>query len=360
MISAGLGVPLLGAALLLFVENDEAVALSIRDAFGPVLIVLLASPVLFVICWGAFLRSSSPRALRVFEVAAAIAALAGVWVGAAVASFMFHPGEWLEAHNVRSLLLSPRVALDVLLRTGAAACLGSLAVMLPARRRSSRTPPEHVDWLGTSALVAALGTTALASAVWVPVALGAWADPWWGVPVASGIHGGRAARMATVAIMAGVCVSLALALHARARWRHLSAATALALLAMVAISDASWQEARRSSVRPWAIPGLLYANGTRLELVRTERRSPLLDTTLRHSRDWIGGQMFARQCRACHEPARLLRQAAQDRGFPGTRTLLEQLRDADQYGSQYRSVMPPLVGCDAEVDALARWLCGQP
>jgi hypothetical protein len=360
MVSCGLALPALGTALLLLLVNDGAVVESTRQAFGPLVVLLLACPVLLVATWGGCLRCSRSRSLRVFEITAAATSFVGVSLGAAVVAFMFHPGEWLETRSLRELVVSPVVVLDLILRTGTAACLGGLALMMMACNRRSRTPPEYVEQLGSLCLVTALATTAFASAAWGAIAMGAFHDPWLGVAGTSGIHGGRAARMATVAITSGVCLSLALALHARARWTHLSAVGGATLLAIGIVSTGSWQEARRSSIRPWAIPGLLYANGTRIEQVRTERRTPLLDTTLRHSRDWLGAQMFARQCRSCHEHAGAFRQSLQDRAFPDTRALLEQLRDADQYGSAYRGVMPPLVGCDSEVDALAWWLCGQP
>jgi hypothetical protein len=40
--------------------------------------------------------------------------------------------------------------------------------------------------------------------------------------------------------------------------------------------------------------------------------------------------------------------------------MLQQLGEADQYGSPYRGIMPPLVGSERELDALARWICGRP
>ena len=360
VVSSGLGVPALASALLRFVSIHDAVAASVRQAVGPILGVLLACPVVFVVAWAASIFASRTRAARALELAAALASLLGVIGGACVASFFLHPGPWVEIRSLSALLLTPWVFVQALLHIGWAMCLGGLALLIASPARSSRGAGESVDRLGGWTSNCALGCTAIAVLAVAWIAQGRIYDPWLGVVGATGVHAGRAVRMVTVAIGASVALNLALGLHARARWKYLSAADVVMLLAVAVIAASAWLQARSTAVRPWAIPGRVYANGTSLETVRTRRRSPVLDTTLRHSSEWIGTEMFGRQCRTCHEASGAFRAALQDRGFPETRALLERLRDADQYAAQYRDVMPPLVGSDPEVDALARWLCGQP
>jgi hypothetical protein len=360
VLSTGLGVPVLGAWWFAFTTQNEPQAMWLNSAFGAIILVLVATPVLFVVCGAGWLFDPSMRTSRVLEMIAVGLAVAGIGLGGAIAAWIFHPGAWLEARSLRTILLSPATLLGSLARVSMAASMGGLAVMATAVRARTSNSREQLDSLGSYVLIAGLCAAGTTIGVWLWIGLGTATDPLLAVPSMSGVHGGRASRMATVAVMAILLWVTILAMHARARFATLTPAGLAALISICVLSIAAWEDARRSTLLPWSVPGLLYANGTSIEQVRTARRSPYFNVDLQHSREWTGSRMFELQCRSCHDASDPFRRSLRDRGFPHTRALLERLRDADQWGSDYRNVMPPLVGSDAEVDSLSRWLCGQP
>jgi hypothetical protein len=355
LVSAGLMLPLLAWVLLAFTSRQEPETALLHEAFGSVLLLLLACPFVFVGAWAASLRARTERTISGLEVVACAAGLLGVALAGALQGFLLHPGEWLEHRTLEAVVFSPIVVVTSAWRVAIAVLLGLLVVRALSTGQQSGAAQAHADRLVGWALAAVLCVGVAQLTAWVWVARGGATDALLGVPRAWGVHGARAGRLLTLAALGWAATLGVLAVHA-ASARARSGAWVLAALAMVSACAA--EHGVRSWNLPWSAPGLLYANGVLVEQVRTARRSPQFE--LGHSQEWLGPAMFVLRCGGCHHAAGPQRGQLKRQGFAATRTMLQQLGEADQYGSPYRGIMPPLVGSERELDALARWICGRP
>jgi cytochrome c553 len=162
-------------------------------------------------------------------------------------------------------------------------------------------------------------------------------------------------RLAVVAACAWASTGWLTALAARQRLhlRPYGAVAALGVMACVT-ANASWL----AHLGPWALRGQVYANGLHVSDVTAHRRSPFLvagqTETAGHE---VAVHMARSQCAPCHgsAPGDLTARLSK-RNQAEARELLETLREADRFGNPFLQRMPPLLGSDEEVDALAAWL----
>jgi hypothetical protein len=251
-----------------------------------------------------------------------------------------HPDGWRAASPMAIAVLVPSV--------GAAITLGSLLPVAPNSNRMHRL----ALWLTapTAWLAAAWMSTAC---IWLPEYVTP-AQPFSAVQSGTDAHSWPV-RLAVVAACAWASTGWLSVLAARQR-RHMRRCGAVVALAVMAgvTANASWI----AHLGPWALRGQIYANGVHVSDVVAHRRSPFLAAgqaeTARHD---LAVRMVQSQCAPCHgsAPGDLTARFSK-RNLGEARELLETLREADRFGNPFLQRMPPLLGSDEEVDALAGWI----
>lgn len=343
-----LALPVVAAAALALVSSSRETVRMVREALGPADFALAASPAAWFVAWAIHVGARSASIGRAAGHAAAAVAALGVFLGAAVAALLWNPARWIESRALRDVMLSGWVIPILVARVATALTMGGASAwawMAPG-----------LDGAGSRRIVVGTVASAIVSAAamattWGGAVSRAASDAWLEVPTRLGVHAEQAGRLTFVAALLAALAALLLLAARRHPVERLAPAGALALCCAALFC---LERARHAAVLPWSVPGVVFANGTQMERVRLARRSARLETASGVSDDAIGAAMFSVQCRACHAPIEL-RAKLGDRGFPATRAFLEGLREADQVGSAWRGVMPPLVGSDREVESLSRW-----
>ncbi len=343
-----LALPSVAAAALALASSSRDTVRLLREALGPASFALAASPAAWLVAWAIHVGARSAAVARAAGYAAAAVAALGVFLGATVAALLWNPARWIESHAIRDAMLSGWVIPVLVARVAAALTMGGAAVWAwMATGRESAGPRRVVIGAVASAIVTAAAMVTL----WGGVASRAARDAWLEVPTGLGVHAEQAGRLTFVAALLATLTALLMLAARRRPVERLAPAGALALCCAALFC---FERARHAAVLPWSVPGIVFANGTQAERVRLARRSARLELASGVPDNAVGGAMFSAQCRSCHTPVEL-RAKLGDRGFPATRAFLEGLREADQVGSAWRGVMPPLVGSDPEVESLARW-----
>lgn len=125
--------------------------------------------------------------------------------------------------------------------------------------------------------------------------------------------------------------------------------------------------------KPYVIYKYMYSNGLLKKNIPTineqgfikfSKQVPveiktLSDTELAKS-EKAGEIIFKQQCMACHtlDGYRSMRKLIGERDTRSIRGFLQMMRSTDPETNQYLNIMPPAVGKDAEMDALAKYLSG--
>jgi hypothetical protein len=338
--------------------EPQAAALTLR-VYWPVVAVMAVSTVACAASLAVAatrIRAGIPGGGMAGSRLAAGSALVAVGAGAVLTAAPACADRWLAAGSLAEALRSGAWIAPFALRASHALLLGALLAAAcscrhgPERAARATRAVAPVAVAASSAAVLATGWSA-----WTAASPSADA-PVLGLAWGASFVAGSVARLGSVAVCA--CLSAALALPLVLGWLECRARRgpllALALLAAASLATADLASAR--ALGPWSLPGHLYANGISAERARTFRRSSFVRPGPRPEE--LGRRMAEAQCAPCHATAgpRGLRSAARALGGARTRELLERLREADQPGHPDRDRMPPLLGADAEVAALAGWL----
>ncbi len=257
---------------------------------------------------------------------------------ALISSFQVAPGAWLEGRTLQ-LAIQPPAFLPILsthlvsfVSLGAALALQAV--------------PSHVAFRLAASLSAALGCVLVVSLPWwlPPHVVPAWSRDF----LELGVCAPGASAWAVVTLVAWASFAVAAHIRPQGVERHVP----LALVVLVAIASQGIWAAHRE---PWAVRGWIYENGTMVEQVRTARRSPVLASS---NEDRAGELLFLRQCATCHARTGPLANWRSGLGQDAVevRRWMEALRDADRPGHPYEQTMPPLLGSDAETEALATFV----
>lgn len=257
-----------------------------------------------------------------------------------IVSFRLDPGCWLDRRTVQLALQPPPLPWIALVFLAGIVSLGA-ALALHANTH------EHRLARSLAVISSAVGCATIVSAPWwlsenvMPQSAHTWVEQGASGPAWS-------ARWTIVALFGWSAFGLAAHLTSRA-----SRARIVLLLAALAVmsSQALWESYRG----PWNVRGWRYKNGVEITSARVDRRSPTLPAV---QPSQLGARVFGLQCATCHAQAGPLatwrRRLGCDR--EKIRQRLEALREADRVGHPDRERMPPLVGSDGEVDALAAWV----
>jgi cytochrome bd-type quinol oxidase subunit 1 len=140
--------------------------------------------------------------------------------------------------------------------------------------------------------------------------------------------------------------------------RSFSFASAIAFL-VCGLGVTSVSEWSREMLRkPYVIYNYMYSNGIRKADLETINKDSFAAFSKWEDPDDIGTSMFRQQCMICHttDGYRSMKKLLGERDLEGIKTFLLMMRETDPEKNSYLNIMPPLVGTDKEVEALADYL----
>lgn len=191
-------------------------------------------------------------------------------------------------------------------------------------------------------------------------------------------------RAALVTVMTSATIVALVYLFAYSNPRQFTFGHACSILALALAATASTEQAREMLRKPWVVGEHMYSNGIRVSEVEKYNQegylvnSPWLkkderiaaghagtqiiptantEASGRVARLGVGELMFRGQCMNCHtvDGYRSMRGMMNGRDLKAIQNTLSILHKNED-NSPYRAYMPPLVGTQAEVDALAEYL----
>lgn len=140
--------------------------------------------------------------------------------------------------------------------------------------------------------------------------------------------------------------------------RGFSFGSAVAFL-VCGLGVTSMSEWSREMLRkPYVIYNYMYSNGIRKVDLETINKDSFAAFSKWEDPDNIGISMFRQQCMICHtaDGYRSMKKLLGERDLEGIKTFLLMMRETDPEKNSYLNIMPPLVGTDTEVEALADYL----
>jgi cytochrome bd-type quinol oxidase subunit 1 len=140
--------------------------------------------------------------------------------------------------------------------------------------------------------------------------------------------------------------------------RGFSFGSAVAFL-VCGLGVTSMSEWSREMLRkPYVIYNYMYSNGIRKADLETINKDSFAAFSKWEDPDHIGTSMFRQQCMICHttDGYRSMKKLLGERDLEGIKTFLLMMRETDPEKNSYLNIMPPLVGTDKEVEALAEYL----
>ena len=168
-------------------------------------------------------------------------------------------------------------------------------------------------------------------------------------------------RVSMLTILTTITIAGAVYFFAYKYPRDLSTGHAAALLGLAAIATSSTEFARETIRKPYVIQNHMYSNGVRLSQVDTYNTNGFLTHSV-----WKpefeepvrkGEAMFRGQCMACHTRSgyRSMTRLLQGRDLKAIHQLIQTLHKPT-VESPYPKYMPPVVGTEEELEALAVYL----
>ncbi len=163
-------------------------------------------------------------------------------------------------------------------------------------------------------------------------------------------------RTALITVMTSATIIAIVYFVAYRNGRNFNLGWALAILLLAFTATAATEQAREMIRKPYVIGQHMYSNGVRVGEVATFNQSGYLTKSV-WLRDQDGEMMYRGQCAACHttDGYRSMTRLLQGRDRNSIMNLLKTLHE-NKNDSPYRAFMPPLVGTQREVDALADYL----
>lgn len=169
-------------------------------------------------------------------------------------------------------------------------------------------------------------------------------------------------RISMLTIMTTFTIAGVIFFFAYKQPRDFSFGHAVSVLFLAVIATSSTEYARETLRKPYVIGGHMYSNSIRLSEVDKFNRDGYLASSMWAPKEFsrkedMGRAMFAGQCLSCHTTNgyRSMKRLLGERDGKAIRNTLDMLH-SNAPDSPYRKYMPPLVGTDEEVEALASYL----
>lgn len=321
--------------------------------------------VVTALAWYATWDRVRPRTHLLLIVLYAFAAYMSLVVIQGILAFMLTPGRWLETHAFWDGFLNPTYLPGVLFRTGVCIVLAGAYMMLAALREQEPAARGRLVRLlagfeVVGALLSGAGLLAWEGALPRDVR-----DLFLGAkPLIAGL--GATHRELLWALVASALLALlAVVVPRLVRWPQ----AVVALLAAFALL-AAYERVREGARKPFVIRGYMFSNGVLVSEVEKLNRDGILSKAKWAAHEAgatpvsVGRAVFRAECASCHTLDGYLsirkRTAAADADF--LTLLLTALRED---GARWTArppqkpdypFMPPFVGTDEELSALAAYL----
>jgi cytochrome c553 len=267
-----------------------------------------------------------------------------------IVTFMLTPGRWLESRAFWDGFFNPLYWPSLVLRTGIALMLaGAYGWLVATRLPRSGGRAVLVRYLALWG-VAGVSVAGVGFAWWaanIPAEAGALIFPADGLLRMTHVLGLVAlGLLAVLLVVVGFLAPRAFGVTA-------------GILAVVLAGTyfGAYERVREGSRKPYIIHGYMYSNGVRVDEVDRLNREGILTKArwagvgLAAAPTSLGQQVFRAQCQMCHSLNGYLaiRPLVAGQDAEGLAALLEALRAG-------RPGMPPVVGTDEEIKALAEYL----
>ncbi len=281
-----------------------------------------------------------------------------------ILTFMLSPGDWLENRSFWSAMFNPTYWPSLLMRFLVCLGLAGLYGLITA----SRMPVQH-----------GLRTRMLRySAMWfVPTFIGMmFAMGWYMLCLPeevrtmlfSGVSGfarGNFAiltRISMLTVLFTCTMGMMIYFGAWANPDEFGGGKIAFLILSALFVTGAGEWTREVLRKPYVLRYVMYSNAVLAEDGATPEAAekPFLQKVkFRRTHEGDGEVMFRTQCRACHtlDGYRPLRQFLSGRDENSIMSLLKIMRPGDK--NPYRNIMPPVVGTDTELAALAAYLSSQ-
>ena len=293
----------------------------------------------------------------------AFAAFMSLVVIQGILAFMLTPGRWLVTHGFADGFFNPTTLPGLVFRSGICLLLaGSYLAFAALREKAPGTRARLVR------LLAGLGATGAVVAyagyrLWERALPGDVRDLFLGAkPILASLAATRHL------ILWGLAAALLLALVSLALPRLASVGLAVLALLAAFVSFGGYERLREGARKPFIVSGYMFSNGILVSNVPELNRKGILSKAVWAAHDAgptplsKGRAVFRAECASCHTLGGYLsiRKAAAAMDLDLTRTFLSKRRKDGEApsgtGTQGYRMMPPFVGNDEELDALAHYL----
>lgn len=327
--------------------------------------------VVTALAWVATWEKVSPKTHLLLIRLYAFAAFLSLVVIQGILGFMLTPGRFPSTASFFDGFLNPTYLPGVLFRTGVCLALAAAWMAFAALREEDRAARARLSrvlgGVGTLGLaVAAAGWFVWEKALPEPVQRLFLGEK----PLLAALATGRTHTF-RILLVAALLALLVTALPRLQSWP-------VALLALVACSGvlAGYERVREGVRKPWVIAEQMFSNGVLVTEIDALNEKGILSKAVWATKEAGGREVptgeavFRAECSSCHTRDGYLgiRQIASAMDADFAATFLTALRDdgarwkaraAGQDVKPDYPFMPPFVGTDAELEALAGWLASQ-
>jgi cytochrome bd ubiquinol oxidase subunit I len=282
-----------------------------------------------------------------------------------ILTFMLTPGTWPKTHNFIEGYFNPGFMPSLVVRTLVSLALAGIysTFVISRMEENSRLRKELLAY--ASAWLVPVYVLLAGALVWyysvlpAPILGNLFSGLAGGIGQASNGTMAVVSRIALLGIVATITVGLSFFVSAYLNPREFTSRKSAILLATMAIFVICFEYSREMLRKPYVIRDFMFSNGVPLKatLNKSLNRSFTAEMRFKPAGSSVGEQMFVGQCMSCHT-------------MNGYRSLSKRLAGRDQESiyqlllvlqkpgaeNPYHSFMPPLIGTDAEVKALAGYL----
>ena len=324
--------------------------------------------VITALAWVATWEKVSPRTHLLLIRLYAFAALLSLVVIQGILGFMLTPGRFPATASVADGFLNPTYLPGLLFRTGLCLALGSAWIAFAALRETDRSARARLSRILAAFAAAGLGLAGVGWLVWEKALPGAVQRLFLGEkPLLASLAAGRTLSFRAF-LAAALLALLVVALPRLQSWP----VAVLGLLACACVL-AGYERVREGVRKPWVLSEQMFSNGVLVSEIDALNEKGILSKAAWATKE-AGGRtvpkgeaVFRAECSSCHTRDGYLsiRKVAGAMDADLATLFLTALRDdganwkARAAGKDVRPdypFMPPFVGTDEELNALAGWI----
>jgi cytochrome d ubiquinol oxidase subunit I len=282
-----------------------------------------------------------------------------------ILTFMLTPGGWTQNHNFIEGYFNPGFWPSLAVRTLVCIALAGIysTFVISRMDKDSRFRKEMLSYASTWILPAFV--LLVGALIWyfsvlpAPILQNLFSGIAGGVGQAANGTMASVSRIALLGLIASVTTGFALFVSAYLNPREFTTRKSAIILFSMAIFVVSFEYSREILRKPYVIRDYMFSNGVPLSAVAKKPLNVSFTDQMRFkpSDSAIGQQMYIGQCLSCHtiKGYRSLKKRLAGRDAESIYQLLLVMQKPGEE-NPYSKIMPPLIGTDEEVRALAAYL----